>query len=182
MNLIHSLFWKFCSTTKSVSKGWRMRINNIFLPLWLSFIPWSKFKGTYEGQIKLIGSHFIIKHSNCSIWKRISLSIHKTGDAYCHYRLLLKCSGYYYCQSSFNEVWASIMHEFKSYSYCIGVYGGGRPWSWLEIRQHFRRSLSKRLFPDALKRANITSVHKKNDPLDKENYRPVSILLLLSKN
>ena len=42
-------------------------------------------------------------------------------------------------------------------------------------------SLSEGLFPDSLKRANITPVHKKNDPLDKENYRPVSILPLLSK-
>ena len=43
-------------------------------------------------------------------------------------------------------------------------------------------SLSEGLFPDSLKRANITPVHKENDPLDKENYRPVSILPLLSKN
>ena len=42
-------------------------------------------------------------------------------------------------------------------------------------------SLSEGLFPDSLKRANITPVHKKNDPLDKENYRSVSILPLLSK-
>ena len=42
-------------------------------------------------------------------------------------------------------------------------------------------SLSEGFFPDSLKRANITPVHKKNDPLDKENYRPVSILPLLSK-
>ena len=42
-------------------------------------------------------------------------------------------------------------------------------------------SLSEGFFPDFLKRANITPVHKKNDPLDKENYRPVSILPLLSK-
>ena len=42
-------------------------------------------------------------------------------------------------------------------------------------------SLSEGLFLDSLKRANITPVHKKNDPLDKENYRPVSILPLLSK-
>ena len=32
-----------------------------------------------------------------------------------------------------------------------------------------------------MKRANITPIHKKNNPLDKENYRPVSILPLLSK-
>ena len=42
-------------------------------------------------------------------------------------------------------------------------------------------SPSKWLFPDSLKRVNITPVHKKNDPLDKENYRPVSTLSLLSK-
>ena len=37
------------------------------------------------------------------------------------------------------------------------------------------------LFLDSLKRANVTPVHKKNDPLDKENYRPVIILPLFSK-
>ena len=42
-------------------------------------------------------------------------------------------------------------------------------------------SLIEGLFPNSLKRSNITSVHKKNDPLDKENYRTLSILHLLSK-
>ena len=42
-------------------------------------------------------------------------------------------------------------------------------------------SLSEGFFPDSLKRANITPVHKKNDSLDKENYRPLSILPLRSK-
>ena len=32
-----------------------------------------------------------------------------------------------------------------------------------------------------MERTNTTLVHKKSDPLDKENYRPVSILPLLSK-
>ena len=43
-----------------------------------------------------------------------------------------------------------------------------------------KNSLSEGFFPDSL-RANMTSVHKKNDPLDKENYRQVSILSLLAK-
>ena len=38
-----------------------------------------------------------------------------------------------------------------------------------------------RKFPDFLKNANITPVHKKDDPTDKVNYRPVSVLSLLSK-
>ena len=35
--------------------------------------------------------------------------------------------------------------------------------------------------PDSLKIANITPVHKKDEPADKENYRPVRVLPLLSK-
>ena len=42
-------------------------------------------------------------------------------------------------------------------------------------------SIREGLFPDFLKRANITPVRKKNDPLDKENYIPVSTLPLPSK-
>ena len=36
-------------------------------------------------------------------------------------------------------------------------------------------------FPDSLQNANITPFHKKDDPTDKVNYRPVSVLPLLSK-
>ena len=36
-------------------------------------------------------------------------------------------------------------------------------------------------FSDSLKMVNVTLVFKKEDPLDKSNYRPVSILPLLSK-
>ena len=36
-------------------------------------------------------------------------------------------------------------------------------------------------FPASLKGAQVVPLHKKNDPLDKENYRPVSILPIISK-
>ena len=36
-------------------------------------------------------------------------------------------------------------------------------------------------FPDSLRLSNIVPAHKKKDPTDKCNYRPVSILSLLSK-
>ena len=36
-------------------------------------------------------------------------------------------------------------------------------------------------FPITLKNANVTPVHKKNDPTDQTNFRPVSVLPLLSK-
>ena len=36
-------------------------------------------------------------------------------------------------------------------------------------------------FPDSLKEANISPIVKKDDPFDKSNYRPVSILPLISK-
>ncbi len=36
-------------------------------------------------------------------------------------------------------------------------------------------------FPDRLKQAQVTPIHKKNDQLDKANYRPVSVLPIFSK-
>ena len=36
-------------------------------------------------------------------------------------------------------------------------------------------------FPDKLKLADITPVFKKNNPLEKANYRPVSVLPVVSK-
>ena len=42
-------------------------------------------------------------------------------------------------------------------------------------------NINKSVFPDSLKIANITPAHKKDEPTDKENYRPVSVLPLLSK-
>ena len=45
----------------------------------------------------------------------------------------------------------------------------------------FNDSIEKSDFPQNLKLADITPVYKKNDPLDKTNYRPVSILPVVSK-
>ena len=42
-------------------------------------------------------------------------------------------------------------------------------------------AINKGVFPDRLKIANITPAHKKDEPTDKENYRPVRVLPLLSK-
>ena len=36
-------------------------------------------------------------------------------------------------------------------------------------------------FPDKLKKAQVTPLYKKNDPLLKTNYRPVSVLCIFSK-
>ena len=41
--------------------------------------------------------------------------------------------------------------------------------------------ISSGKFPDSFKFSNILPVHKKKDPTDKCNYRPVNILPLLSK-
>ena len=42
-------------------------------------------------------------------------------------------------------------------------------------------ALSQGIFPDSLKLANITPVHKKDETTYKEIYRPVSVLPLFSK-
>ena len=43
------------------------------------------------------------------------------------------------------------------------------------------KSIEAGYFPDSLKLANVALVFKKEDPFDKSNDRPVSILPLLSK-
>ena len=49
------------------------------------------------------------------------------------------------------------------------------------LSNYIKKSIETDYFPDSLKEANITPIFKKNDPLDKSNYRPVSILPLISK-
>ena len=43
------------------------------------------------------------------------------------------------------------------------------------------KTIRNNKFPDSLKLSHITPVYKKLDPSEKANYRPVSVLLLLSK-
>ena len=47
--------------------------------------------------------------------------------------------------------------------------------------QCIRKTFTSGEFPDCLKQANVSHIFKKDDPLDKENYRFVSILPLLWK-
>ena len=49
------------------------------------------------------------------------------------------------------------------------------------LRDCINDCLLKGSFPDSLKLGNITPVHKKDEPTDKENYRLVRVLPLLSK-
>ena len=44
-----------------------------------------------------------------------------------------------------------------------------------------KSSIKNGIFPDSLKCANVRLIYKIVDPFDKKNYRPVSILPLLSK-
>ena len=49
------------------------------------------------------------------------------------------------------------------------------------LSRMFNFYIEKISFPNSLKQADITTVHKKDDTNDKNNYRPVSILPPLSK-
>ena len=49
------------------------------------------------------------------------------------------------------------------------------------LSRMFNFYIDKTSFPNSLKQANITSVHKKGDTNDKNNHRSVSILPSLSK-
>ena len=49
------------------------------------------------------------------------------------------------------------------------------------LQQLFNQALTTGEFPSNLKNAKVTSVFKKNNPLNKENYRPASVLPIISK-
>ena len=49
------------------------------------------------------------------------------------------------------------------------------------LQQLFNQALTTREFPSNLKNAYVTPVFKKNNPLNKENYRPVRVLPIISK-
>ena len=43
------------------------------------------------------------------------------------------------------------------------------------------KTITNSVFPNQLKQAQVVALHKKNNALDKSNYRPVSILPVISK-
>ena len=49
------------------------------------------------------------------------------------------------------------------------------------LQQLFNQALITGEFPSNLKNADVTPVFKKNNPLNKENYRPVNVLPIISK-
>ena len=46
---------------------------------------------------------------------------------------------------------------------------------------NFKEGISTARFPDILKSAEVKPIFKKKSRIDKENYRPVSILPIISK-
>ena len=53
--------------------------------------------------------------------------------------------------------------------------------SFDELTKCVHYALTNGKFPITLKNANVTPVHKKDDPTDKANFRPVGVLPLLTK-
>ena len=49
------------------------------------------------------------------------------------------------------------------------------------ITKMINKTITNSVFPDQLKQAQVVALHKKNNALDKSNYRPVSILPVISK-
>ena len=57
----------------------------------------------------------------------------------------------------------------------------GKPALVTPITNLINSTISVNIFPNGLKKAQVTPLHKKNDPMLKSNYRPVSILPIPSK-
>ena len=49
------------------------------------------------------------------------------------------------------------------------------------LQQLFKQALTTGEFHSYLKNADVTPVFKNNNPLNKENYRPVGVLPIISK-
>ena len=49
------------------------------------------------------------------------------------------------------------------------------------IAKYFDNTADKGVFPDDIKHADVTPIHKKKDKSDKTNYKPVSTLRIISK-
>ena len=45
----------------------------------------------------------------------------------------------------------------------------------------YNESKEEQIFPDSLKLADVTPIHKRDNKTTKENYRPVSLLLVVSR-
>ena len=57
----------------------------------------------------------------------------------------------------------------------------GKPALVTPITNLINSTISVNIFPNGLKKAQVTPLHKKNDPMLKSNYRPVSMLPIPSK-
>ena len=57
----------------------------------------------------------------------------------------------------------------------------GKPALQFPLTDLINLSIRTSTFPDYLKRAQLAPFHKKNNPMDKTNFRPVSVLTTTSK-
>ena len=57
---------------------------------------------------------------------------------------------------------------------CVGVH-------LLFLTKAINHAITGNIFPEQLKKSEVIPLHKKEDPLKKENYRPVNLLPHVSK-
>ena len=53
--------------------------------------------------------------------------------------------------------------------------------SAVKLSECFNNALNECIFPEDLKLADVIPCFKKNDPMDPSNYRPISLLPIISK-
>lgn len=70
--------------------------------------------------------------------------------------------------TGYDRIWAKLLKLAK-------------PFIVVSVTDLVNTSLLTSKFPDSLKIAQVVPIHKKNSTLDKGNYRPVSILPVISK-
>ena len=69
---------------------------------------------------------------------------------------------------TFKNIPSKILKESREY--CSNI-----------LQKLFNKTLSNKEFPDELKLADVTPIYKKDDPNKSKNYRPVSVLPVVSE-
>ena len=111
------------------------------------------------------------------------ISVCKVKEAYIE---ILREDNFSFKMVSMDEVKKEVLKLSSKKSFPYGAIPASIPKQTIEVHLKYltntiNNSLKESTFPDELKQSEVIPVYKKLDPLQKENYRPVSLLPHISK-
>ena len=194
-------FEERCSKSRNVSDFWKtitpfMSDKNAMSGCMITLYEDDKVVTNQENVANILNDYFINITKNMSEPDHVSTM--ETADLLDHYSVhpSINCIQTYVSQHSFNTFSfaavtnCQVMTKLKALK-CNKAQGYDRiPAKLLKIGANaispslcyiMNCSFEQNVFPSRLKHVEIVPLHKKNDNLNKANYRPVSVLISLSK-